>query len=115
MARNDPEVRLRLSPDLKRRIEDEARFAGRSMNAEIVHRLEQTFAAEAVPMPGTAATEMPGTIWDSVNAIIYAAMHELARLESPMVVRDEDGRLRLHVTAPAPEAASVAAPARRRA
>ena len=43
MARDDPQMKLRLAPELKAAIEAAARSSGRSLNAEIVHRLENTF------------------------------------------------------------------------
>lgn len=42
MARDDPHFRLRLPAELKEAIEQEARNSGRSINAEIVFRLEQS-------------------------------------------------------------------------
>ena len=47
MAREDPQMKLRLSPELKARVEEAARAAGRSTNAEVVHRLQMSF----VPRP----------------------------------------------------------------
>ncbi len=44
MARNDPEFRLRLPESLKNKIEELAKKNQRSINAEIVARLEQSFA-----------------------------------------------------------------------
>lgn len=43
MARDDPHFRLRLPADLKARVEEAARAANRSINAEIVQRLEGSF------------------------------------------------------------------------
>ncbi|MFC4788364.1 MULTISPECIES: Arc family DNA-binding protein [Giesbergeria] len=43
MSREDPQLKIRLPADMKDRIEEAAKQAGRSMNAEIVARLEQTF------------------------------------------------------------------------
>jgi len=42
MARDDPQFRIRLPAELKSRIEEEAARAGRSLNAEIVHRLGES-------------------------------------------------------------------------
>lgn len=39
---------LRMLPELKERIEEAARASGRSMNAEIVARLQQSFEAPAI-------------------------------------------------------------------
>lgn len=44
MARNDPEFRLRLPEGLKTKIEEMAKNSQRSINAEIVARLEQSFS-----------------------------------------------------------------------
>ena len=52
MARDDPHFRLRLPPELKAQVEEAARAAGRSINTEIVQRLEASFAA-----PQSALTE----------------------------------------------------------
>jgi hypothetical protein len=45
MARSDPQVTLRLPPDLKARVEAAAEESNRSMNGEIVARLEESFRA----------------------------------------------------------------------
>ena len=47
MARTDPQINIRLPLELKERIRIIGDQNGRSMNAEIVHRLEQSFEAEA--------------------------------------------------------------------
>lgn len=43
MSREDPQMKIRLTLDLKERIEAAAKTAGRSMNAEIIARLQQSF------------------------------------------------------------------------
>lgn len=43
MARNDPQMNLRVPMDLKERIEKSAFDNGRTITAEAVHRLEQSF------------------------------------------------------------------------
>lgn len=43
MTRLDPQMKIRLADDLKISIEEAAKAAGRSMNAEIVARLEGSF------------------------------------------------------------------------
>jgi hypothetical protein len=43
MSREDPPMRIRLPVDLKRRVQDAAEDNKRSMNAEIVSRLEASF------------------------------------------------------------------------
>lgn len=46
MAREDAQLKLRLSEELKALVTEAAKANGRSVNAEIVHRLEQTFGGE---------------------------------------------------------------------
>lgn len=43
MARTDPQANLRIPADLKARLEDAARDSRRSLNAEIVARLQESF------------------------------------------------------------------------
>lgn len=47
MSREDPQMKIRLPADLKDQIEAVAKQSGRSMNAEIVARLEGSFDATA--------------------------------------------------------------------
>lgn len=44
MARTDQQFPLRLSPELKEKLENACKESGRSKNAEAVYRLEQTFS-----------------------------------------------------------------------
>ncbi|WP_291585768.1 Arc family DNA-binding protein [Comamonas sp. UBA7528] len=44
MSREDPQMKIRLPADLKDQIEAASKQSGRSMNAEIVARLEKSFA-----------------------------------------------------------------------
>lgn len=50
MSREDPQMKIRLPADLKDQIEAASKQSGRSMNAEIVARLEGSFA----PVPPAA-------------------------------------------------------------
>lgn len=47
MSREDPQLKIRLPADLKERIESASKTEGRSMNAEIIARLENSFDASA--------------------------------------------------------------------
>ncbi|MDX1296934.1 MAG: Arc family DNA-binding protein [Pseudomonas sp.] len=44
MSRTDPQFKLRMPPELRAQLEQTAKEARRSLNAEIVLRLEATFA-----------------------------------------------------------------------
>lgn len=46
MARNDPQVNLRIPEDLKDRLDNAAQASKRSLTAEIVARLEQSFRVD---------------------------------------------------------------------
>lgn len=50
MARDDPQVNIRMSATLKRRLEDAAEASGRSLTAEIILRLEQSLQPAAPAM-----------------------------------------------------------------
>lgn len=47
MSRDINPFGLRMPPELRERIEESARESGRSMNAEIVHRLNESFEIDA--------------------------------------------------------------------
>jgi hypothetical protein len=56
MIANAPDMKVRLSAELRQKIEVAARRNNRTMNSEIVARLEQSFREEAVtagPLPST--------------------------------------------------------------
>lgn len=46
MARDDPQTRLRFPPALKKRLEEEAKLANRSFNAEVIARLESSLTVQ---------------------------------------------------------------------
>jgi hypothetical protein len=47
MARSDPQVNIRMQPDLKVRLEAAAEASGRSLNAELVARLQQSLEVKS--------------------------------------------------------------------
>lgn len=49
MSREDPQFKLRMPAGLRDRAEQAARAAGRSLNAELVARLESSFLSDAAP------------------------------------------------------------------
>ncbi|MBU3825182.1 MAG: Arc family DNA-binding protein [Candidatus Oceanisphaera merdipullorum] len=49
MSRNIAPFGVRMPPELKDKVEKAAKTAGRSINAEIIHRLQQSFEAEQQP------------------------------------------------------------------
>jgi hypothetical protein len=66
MAQHDPNLKLRIPPDLKSRLHESAKENKRSMNAEATYRLESTFAKSVVTDPVTDLNE----IIDRANALL---------------------------------------------
>jgi hypothetical protein len=58
MSREDPTFKLRITPDLKRKVLESAKENKRSMNAEIKARLESTFMQESSAEPVNALREI---------------------------------------------------------
>lgn len=57
MKPTDPQYKLRLPQDLKDRIEASSKMSGRSMNAEIVARLQASYRATDCADPALACSE----------------------------------------------------------
>jgi plasmid stability protein len=49
MARRDPQINIRLSEELKQKVHEKAEANGRSVNAELVDRIEVSLLAETSP------------------------------------------------------------------
>jgi hypothetical protein len=77
MTRDDPQMKLRLPAELKARVEESANAAGRSLNAEIVYRLEASLSAEPRP-PGSVTEELVA----AVEAISARLDHMLGKAKS---------------------------------
>jgi hypothetical protein len=75
MSRLDPQMSIRLPGDLKPRLVEAARANGRTINAEIVNRLERSFAAG----------QTSGLNDDAVTAILEtrAMVGQLLALKAP--------------------------------
>lgn len=61
MSREDPQFKLRMPVDLRVKAEQAAKASGRSLNAELVARIETSFLAESPPvnlLPATRAREL---------------------------------------------------------
>lgn len=73
MARTDPQLKLRLPPDLKVRIEEEAKRNNRSINAQLVFMLEEFFLSEdgsEVTSSPDAKSSAKDTLRDALNRIL---------------------------------------------
>jgi len=58
MARTDPQFNLRVPQELKQQVEDAAKESGRSINAEAVFRLEQSFRNERGDLESVPTEEL---------------------------------------------------------
>ncbi|EAB8781522.1 Arc family DNA-binding protein, partial [Salmonella enterica subsp. enterica] len=74
MSREDPQLRIRLPVELKEKIEDSAKANNRSMNAEIVQRLDGSFLAEVSDdevISAEEAIQIVSKARDELSAIIF--------------------------------------------
>ncbi|HCL4119088.1 Arc family DNA-binding protein [Pseudomonas aeruginosa] len=61
MSREDPQFKLRMPQDLRQQAEQAAKAAGRSLNAELVTRIESSFLSSSTPevlIPAKRAKEL---------------------------------------------------------
>jgi hypothetical protein len=80
MIRNTPDMKVRLSADLRQKIQKAAERNNRTMNSEITARLEQTFLEEVPavsPLPSTDHEERLGKLEQVVINMIYDERHEV--------------------------------------
>lgn len=75
MARTDPQVNVRMPSDLKERLEEASSGSGRSLTAEIVQRLEQSFEPSAASGPVDRRAEI-----DALAKIAEALAHSAGLL-----------------------------------
>ncbi|HEJ8029426.1 TPA: Arc family DNA-binding protein [Serratia marcescens] len=74
MSREDPQFRLRLPAELKEKIEDAAKDNNRSLNAEIVFRLDASFLNELQPdelLSAEDALQLVGKAKEELSGIIF--------------------------------------------
>ncbi|MDY0191673.1 MAG: Arc family DNA-binding protein [Desulfuromonas sp.] len=72
MSRAHPQVNFRIPPDLKEQLEQAAKENHRSITAELVARLEETFEIEGslkVVAPGAPVTGTAGLLMDLHNEL----------------------------------------------
>lgn len=74
MSREDPQLRIRLPIELKEKIEDAAKGNNRSLNAEIVFRLDASFLNELQPdelLSAEDALLLVGKAKEELSSIIF--------------------------------------------
>jgi hypothetical protein len=80
MLRNAPDMKVRLSADLRQKIERAAERNNRTMNSEIAARLEQSFREEGSavsPLPSTDHEERLGKLEQAIITMIFDDRHEV--------------------------------------
>lgn len=107
MARTDPQVNLRFPAELKEAIDQAAKDSGRSMNAEIVARLQESFAQseEVHTLQGEIASHRVAEVaWQNeifkAKALLERQERQVHRLKKELewarttlyVLLDSDGR-----------------------
>jgi predicted transcriptional regulator len=79
MARTDTQLKFRIPPDLKPRLEQAARANKRSINMEVIARLEQSFEAEG--QHGGGEAESPYSFKNNVQGRLTEIEEALAALQ----------------------------------
>lgn len=72
MSREDPQLKLRLTEEMKARVTEAARANGRSVNAEIVARLTDSFEFEMI-------SRSPEASFEALKPILEAAKAEVSK------------------------------------
>jgi hypothetical protein len=81
MARADTQLKFRIPPDLKPRLEHAARENKRSINMEVIARLEQSLEAETQRGVGKGKAANPGAISGNVLLRLEEVEGALAKLQ----------------------------------
>ena len=99
MARTDPQFNVRMPADLKEKIEEAAKENGRSMNAEIVYRLQRSIEDDQVETGGIGHMEFrivdpsigkgPQKIFNALDEMEKILLNTKKMLEE--AERNEDG------------------------
>ncbi|MEX2952583.1 Arc family DNA-binding protein [Serratia fonticola] len=91
MSREDPQLRIRLPIELKEKVEESAKESGRSMNAEIVQRLDASFLRDIPTDELISAKE--------ALHIVQKAKNELSRIIFKRTFSEINKKIRLgHTT-----------------
>jgi hypothetical protein len=99
MTRADPQMKIRMPPDLHERIAAEAKASGRSMNSEIVHRLNLSFGEITVTDEGGTTHEpiatleyvkLTNTILESQSEQIKRLVDAVSRLDPSYIERERE-------------------------
>lgn len=80
MSRDDPQMKIRLPIELKVQIEDAAKESSRSLNSEIVHRLQTSFDPPSTTLDVIHQKGMNKAVLEALQSYLLPAMR--AELEA---------------------------------
>ena len=83
MARNDPQMNLRVPMELKEKIEKSALDNGRTITAEAVHRLEKSFSE-----PHRVSVDFDKNSAEIITQMVSSSMAEILTALSEQGVED---------------------------
>ena len=86
MARTDTQLKFRIPPDLKPRLEQSARANKRSINMEVIARLEQSFEDEGQHGALKGETESPYSFRNNVQSRLTEIEEALAALQKRLSI-----------------------------
>ena len=80
-----PDMKIRLSAELRRQVENAAKENNRTLNSEIVSRLERTFREDAKGGPAKEATPPNYEKWlSSLEAAVLGMIVELSEVKEKL-------------------------------
>ena len=77
MSRTDPQINIRLPDELKAKLREEARKNTRTMNAEIVNRLEMSFASTARLNAGVEKASFDRDLLEEIRLALHVIENEM--------------------------------------
>ncbi|MDI7921755.1 Arc family DNA-binding protein [Ferirhizobium litorale] len=86
----DPQFKLRLTPELRDAIENAANGNNRSMNAEIVHRLERSFLVNISDLmdPADRLQRLATMISEIAEGLNSAREEKMLKLQAEFIARN---------------------------
>lgn len=82
MARIDPQINVRVAAEFKKKLEHAAIENGRSLNAEVVHRLEQSFTAQSAKASGEENIESKNFIKEHIKKQLHYQSFYIEKLDA---------------------------------
>lgn len=76
MARDDPQINLRIPADLKDRLDHASTKRKRSLTAEVVARLEESFTTEKAAAAATVDDRTLGLFAEKVGEVVGQVLDE---------------------------------------